>query len=340
MYYSAYLPSAPRAHATRLPAAAAADPAAALLVPPSARLLFATAAGAGHDYAGHAECAARVPSILAALADQHLLAHPAVMELRAPPPAALEQLLPVHSARYLEALERVSSGATDVAGVVIEASPTYVTQTSYGDVLAAAGAVLALVDAVCAASASRSEGHGGGDAAGERGLAPAAFAVCRPPGHHAIPAGAMGFCLLNNAAVAARHAQRAHGLARVAIFDWDVHHGNGTQDAFYADPSVLFVSTHQAGSWPGSGKAGEAGMLAGEGYTLNVRLRPARAGRVGGGHVGRGAGAGGGGAGHRRAGAGGGADGAGAGGDRGGAARARAVTWRRSRKAGGGRRRV
>jgi acetoin utilization deacetylase AcuC-like enzyme len=82
----------------------------------------------------------------------------------------------------------------------------------------------------------------------------------------------MGFCLLNNVAVAARHAQHAHGLQRIAIVDFDVHHGNGTQDAFYADPSVLFISTHQSGSYPNTGKIDEVGVSDGEGTTINIPL--------------------------------------------------------------------
>src|SRR5204862_2839727 len=96
-----------------------------------------------------------------------------------------------------------------------------------------------------------------------------AFALVRPPGHHATPSGAMGFCLVNNVAVAARHMQAAHGVARIAIVDFDVHHGNGTQDAFDGDDSVLYVSLHQVGIYPGTGTPGEGGAT-----TVNVPLRP------------------------------------------------------------------
>ena len=94
----------------------------------------------------------------------------------------------------------------------------------------------------------------------------------RPPGHHAVPSNAMGFCIFNTATVAARHAQAAHGLARIAIFDFDVHHGNGTDDAFANDASILYVSAHQDGSYPGTGKMTGVGKGAGEGFTMNVTL--------------------------------------------------------------------
>ena len=97
------------------------------------------------------------------------------------------------------------------------------------------------------------------------GRARNAFCVVRPPGHHANACRGMGFCLFNNVAIAARYAQRKHGVGRVLIVDWDVHHGNGTQDIFYADPSVFFFSTHQWPLYPGTGRADETGAGAGEG---------------------------------------------------------------------------
>lgn len=103
----------------------------------------------------------------------------------------------------------------------------------------------------------------------------AAFCAMRPPGHHALPDGAMGFCLFANISILARHLQKHHAVGKIAIVDWDVHHGNGTQAVFYDDPSVFFVSLHQSPLWPGTGMASERGTGDGRGFTLNVPIRPA-----------------------------------------------------------------
>jgi acetoin utilization deacetylase AcuC-like enzyme len=126
--------------------------------------------------------------------------------------------------------------------------------------LLAAGGVLAAVGAVM------------------EGRAETAFCAVRPPGHHARPEAPMGFCLFGNVAIGARHAIRRLGASRVAIVDWDVHHGNGTQEIFYEDPDVLFFSTHQHPWYPGTGHAGERGAGSGEGLTINHPL-PAGSGR-------------------------------------------------------------
>lgn len=101
-----------------------------------------------------------------------------------------------------------------------------------------------------------------------------AFALTRPPGHHATPTRSMGFCLFNNVAIAARYLQREHGVDRIAIIDWDVHHGNGTQDTFYDDPSVFFCSAHQVPLYPGTGMPNETGTGDAVGTTLNIPMRP------------------------------------------------------------------
>lgn len=158
------------------------------------------------------------------------------------------EILRVHDEAYVELLERNNGlfAALD--------DDTYLTPRSVAAAYRAAGGSLALVDALL----------GPGEAS--KGLA-----LLRPPGHHARPDRGMGFCLLNNVALAARHA-RAHGVERVAIVDWDVHHGNGTQEAFIDDPNVLFVSLHQYPFYPGTGRASEVGTGEGKGYTVNVPL--------------------------------------------------------------------
>eukprot|EP00210_Caulerpa_lentillifera_P002036 g1951.t1 len=98
------------------------------------------------------------------------------------------------------------------------------------------------------------------------------FGLCRPPGHHALPSDSFGFCIFGTAAVAARHAQHHHGLQKILVFDIDVHHGNGTQNIFYSDPSVLVINTHQQGAYPGTGRKEEIGEGDGEGKNINIPL--------------------------------------------------------------------
>src|SRR5205807_971330 len=138
---------------------------------------------------------------------------------------------------------------------------TRISPESFAVAQLAAGAALAGVDAVM-----REEGGH-------------AFALIRPPGHHATISTAMGFCLFNNAAIGARYAQVKYDVERVLIIDWDVHHGNGTQEIFWSDPSVFYFSTHQYPFYPGTGSSSERGGGAGEGFTLNLPLREGTSGR-------------------------------------------------------------
>jgi acetoin utilization deacetylase AcuC-like enzyme len=153
-------------------------------------------------------------------------------------PATVEELTTVHAADYVETVRHVSASGRPT----LLDGDTLCTETTYEAALLAAGAAIGAV---------------------ERG----GFALARPPGHHALASRAMGFCIFNSVAVAARFAQRELGLARVAILDWDVHHGNGTQDAFWDDDTVFFASLHQWPFYPGSGGPGE-----GRSTTLNVPL--------------------------------------------------------------------
>ena len=199
-------------------------------------------ASLAHDTGAHPERADRVRAVEATLAARDWLG----WEVRDAPAATDDQLLRVHPPEHLE---RVAAACA--AGRALDLD-TPVVPDSWPAALHAAGGACALVDALCS------------------GTADTGFAALRPPGHHCEPDRAMGFCLLSNAAVAARHALAAHGLERIVILDWDVHHGNGTQAAFYDSAEVLFVSLHQWPFYPGSGAAGETGTGAGEGYTLNL----------------------------------------------------------------------
>jgi acetoin utilization deacetylase AcuC-like enzyme len=168
-----------------------------------------------------------------------------------------DELAACHTREYIALARReilsgksvLSTGDTDISSKTLDAA------------LHAAGAVLNAVDVVFAGKAKN------------------AFCAVRPPGHHATPERGMGFCVFNSIAVGARYAQKKHGAERVLIADWDVHHGNGTQDIFYSDGSVFFFSTHQSPWYPGTGAASEIGEGKGKGTTLNCPL-PAGSGRV------------------------------------------------------------
>jgi acetoin utilization deacetylase AcuC-like enzyme len=161
-----------------------------------------------------------------------------------------EWITRVHTAAYLASLKQHAP----TTGRVPLDPDTSMSPGSLTAAYLAAGGALAAVDAIMTKQVEH------------------VFCAVRPPGHHAEANRAMGFCLLNNVAIAVRYAQKKHGLSRVLIVDWDVHHGNGTQHSFEDDPSVLFFSTHQFPHYPGTGRESERGRGAGEGYTINVPM--------------------------------------------------------------------
>jgi acetoin utilization deacetylase AcuC-like enzyme len=195
---------------------------------------------------GHPECPARLRAIIDHLKRVDLWD---ALRLIQPEPAPEAAILRVHPQVYLRHLEAAAAEAPTYLDADTPISPD-----SYRVARLAAGGVLAAADAVMA------------------GRVRNAFVAVRPPGHHALSDRAMGFCLLNNVAIAARHLQVAHGLERVLIADWDVHHGNGTQAIFYEDASVLYFSTHQFPFYPGTGAQGDRGRGNGVGTTVNVPL--------------------------------------------------------------------
>lgn len=192
----------------------------------------------------HPESPARLRAVLDALDDPRF----AGLQRREAPEVDTEDLLRVHSRRHVEAILR----AVPKSGHVAIDADTVLSPASGAAALHAAGAVVAAVDAVVCGEADN------------------AFCAVRPPGHHAEPERAMGFCLFNNAAIGALRARRVHGLGRVAVVDFDVHHGNGTQAAFAADNSLFYASTHQYPLYPGTGAARETGV----GNIVNAPLPP------------------------------------------------------------------
>jgi len=201
----------------------------------------------------HPERPERFDAVVQGLQEAGLLDRLGRVDRRA---ATEDELLLCHSREYIETARRdVEAGLPQLS-----TGDTDITPNSWDIAVLAVGGVLNAVDAVVSGKARN------------------AFCAVRPPGHHATRNRGMGFCLLNNVAIAARYAQRKHGIERVLIVDWDVHHGNGTQDIFYADPTVLFCSTHQWPLYPGTGRADETGEGAGAGRTMNFPF-PAGAGR-------------------------------------------------------------
>ncbi|SRR6266545_1189030 len=199
-----------------------------------------------HDETSHVERATRLQAITAALDASGLRS--ALLEIVARP-ASDAQILAVHEPRLLEMIRWTATQDDVWLGM-----DTYTTRATYEAARMAAGAAIAAVEAVL------------------DGRADNAFALIRPPGHHATPSQPMGFCLFNNIAIAARHAMMTFSIERVAIVDYDVHHGNGTQDIFYDDGQVLFCSSHASPLYPGTGDQGEVGLEGGYGTTLNLPL--------------------------------------------------------------------
>ena len=201
-----------------------------------------------HDMgAGHPESPERLRAIVARLEQSGVM--PRLVRID-PIVAADEWITLVHKPSYVAALKQHAPAT----GRVMLDADTSMSPGSLPAAYLAAGGALAAADAIMA------------------GRVDNAFCAVRPPGHHAEHDRAMGFCLFNNVAIAARYFQRKHGLTRVLIVDWDVHHGNGTQHSFYDDPSVLFFSTHQYPHYPGTGRATESGHGKGEGATINVPM--------------------------------------------------------------------
>jgi acetoin utilization deacetylase AcuC-like enzyme len=202
---------------------------------------------------GHPEHQGRLRALASTVGRDLLTLHGHV-EQQESPEATEEELLRVHSPGHIKLVREMCVSA-DVQQKVLDLDPdTKVSGASWEAAVGSAGAAIAAVSAVA-----------DGDLA-------SAFVACRPPGHHATPDRAMGFCLVNNVAVAARHLQATGRAERVLIVDWDVHHGNGTQDTFYADPTVFFLSLHQAPHFPGTGSKEQTGEGKGEGFTLNVPM--------------------------------------------------------------------
>ncbi|MEW6173094.1 MAG: histone deacetylase [Bacillota bacterium] len=199
-----------------------------------------------HDTGRHVEQPGRLSRTMAVLEEKGILGG---IETLAPRAASVDEVAMVHSLDYIRKVEafcKAGGGHLDPDTV---ASPR-----SFDVALLAVGGALEAVDAVMEGRLDR------------------VLALVRPPGHHALPNRAMGFCLFNNVAVAARYAKQKYKIKRVLIIDWDYHHGNGTEAAFYAEPGVLYFSTHSAAGYPGTGWVERKGEGSGEGFNINVPL--------------------------------------------------------------------
>jgi acetoin utilization deacetylase AcuC-like enzyme len=199
-----------------------------------------------HDTGPHPEGPGRIPAIERAMEASGWLG----FERRDAPEASIEQILRVHPREHVEQVREACERGASL-------DPDTVTSPgSWGAALHSVGGAVAMVDALLA---------------GETELG---FSGLRPPGHHAETHAAMGFCLFNNIAAAARHALDEHGLARVFVLDWDVHHGNGTNEVFHETSALLFASLHQSPLYPGTGPLSDVGTSKGEGFSINLPVPP------------------------------------------------------------------
>lgn len=201
-----------------------------------------------HHLAGHPEHAGRIKAVWAEMDKTGLSARMKKLE---PEMVGEDWILAVHSPKYVELLRWVDS--TRQEHIHFDAD-TYGGATVYEIARLSAGGVVRAVDKVMSGRVAN------------------ALAAVRPPGHHAMPDHAMGFCILGNVPIATRYAQKQYGVERVMIVDFDVHHGNGTEAMFYDDPSVLFISSHQYPFYPGTGAVSDVGRGVGQGYTINIPL--------------------------------------------------------------------
>ncbi|MFC1791771.1 histone deacetylase, partial [Gemmatimonadota bacterium] len=213
-------------------------------------------ASALHDTGwGHPEHQGRLRALASAVSKDMLALHEKVVQVEARS-ATEEELLRVHTPAHIDGVRDAADRAMEEDRPIPLESDTLVSGPSWDAALGSSGAVLAAVDGV------------------SDGFIRNAFVATRPPGHHATVDRAMGFCLFNHVAVGARYVQEEGLGRRILIVDWDVHHGNGTQDIFYEDPAVFYLSLHQSPHYPGTGLAQETGSGPGEGTTLNVPLPP------------------------------------------------------------------
>ncbi len=202
--------------------------------------------GFRHDTGAHPESVRRLQGIDEVFRRPELEPH---LQRILPRAAEVDELCEIHERGYVLQVQEACAG-----GIHSLDPDTMISPESYEEARLAAGGILAAMDAVVSGEVKN------------------AFCAVRPPGHHAERGRSMGFCLFNNVAVAARYAQKKHGLQKVLIVDWDVHHGNGTQNSFYEDASVFYFSIHQYPHYPGTGAQDQSGEGAGKGFTRNIPL--------------------------------------------------------------------